>query len=98
MKIVGNQNERKLQYIASGDALIEAAAFNERMQDAMPFGRVGYIPKGVYRFKSHEEANRQQDDALAAHMARIAMARQASKKTVELLPVVFTNHTKAQGD
>lgn len=35
----------------------------------------GFIPKGLYRFKTHEEANRFDLDCLAKGMADIALAR-----------------------
>lgn len=71
MRIVGKKSEPTLLPVASGEALKAAAAFNETMQAVMPFGKQGYIPKGVYRFKTHAEANAQQDECLAKHMARV---------------------------
>jgi hypothetical protein len=41
------------------------------MQSTMPYGKIGCMPKGIYRFKTHEEANRQQDECLIRHMAKI---------------------------
>lgn len=71
MRIVGKRSEPELASMASGDALMRAASFNEMMQSVMPYGRVGCVPKGVYRFKTHEDANRHQDECLAIHMAKI---------------------------
>ncbi|MCX7194245.1 MAG: hypothetical protein NTY60_11620 [Proteobacteria bacterium] len=62
MKIVGKKSEPILSPVASGELLMRAALFNEMMQSVMPYGKSGYIPKGVYRFKSHRDANQQQDD------------------------------------
>lgn len=71
MRTIGHKTERPLSAKASGDLLREAAVFNEMLQSAFPFGMVGHIPKGLYRFASHEEANRQDDTCLAQHMAKI---------------------------
>lgn len=54
MRIVSKSVEPEIQAIVSGEALMRRSAFNDMMQSVMPFGRVGCIPKGVYRFKTHE--------------------------------------------
>ncbi|MDP1593785.1 MAG: hypothetical protein Q8L80_06020 [Gallionella sp.] len=71
MRTVGKRADPALQTQASAEALKRAAAFNEMMQSVMPYGRAGCIPKGVYRFRTHEEANLHQDECLARHMAKI---------------------------
>ncbi|MDO9012985.1 MAG: hypothetical protein Q7U78_14465 [Gallionella sp.] len=71
MRIVGRKSELLPTSAASGEALMRAASFNEMMQSIMPYGKIGCIPKGIYRFKTHEEANRQQDECLVRHMAKI---------------------------
>jgi hypothetical protein len=71
MRTVGQKIERPLSANASGELLREAAAFNEMLQNAFPLGKVGYIPKGVYRFTSHDAANKQDEVCLAQHMAKI---------------------------
>jgi hypothetical protein len=73
MRTIGQKFERPLAAEASGVLLREAAAFNEMLQNAFPFGKVGHIPKGLYRFASHEEANRQDETCLARHMAKIEL-------------------------
>ncbi|MFA6920628.1 MAG: hypothetical protein WC216_02195 [Gallionella sp.] len=75
MRIVGKRSEPVLTPMASGDALMRAASFNEMMQSMMPYGKVGCIPKGIYRYKTHEEANQHQDACLATHMAKIELNR-----------------------
>lgn len=74
MRTVGHRNELPIAFSASAELLAEGARFNEALQH-FSHGRTGYIPKGVYFFKTHEEANRHQLDCLAAHMARIARER-----------------------
>lgn len=73
MRTVGKKIERPLSANASGELLREAAAFNEMLQNAFPSGKVSHIPKGVYRFASHEEANQQDETCLAQHMAKIEL-------------------------
>ncbi len=73
MRTVGQKIERPLSANASGELLREAAAFNEMLQNAFPSGKITHIPKGVYRFASHEEANQQDEICLAQHMAKIEL-------------------------
>ena len=73
MRIVGKKIERPLSANASGELLRDAAAFNEMLQNAFPSGKIGHIPKGVYRFSSHDEANKQDEIFLAQHMAKIEL-------------------------
>lgn len=80
MRIVGRKSEPLPTLAASGEALMRAASFNEMMQSIMPYGKIGYIPKGIYRFKTHEEANRQQDECLVRHMAKIQIEINRSTK------------------
>jgi hypothetical protein len=54
--------------------LIEGARFNDAMH-GLPTGNTSFIPKGVFRFMSHAEANRHQADCLTQGMARIARER-----------------------
>jgi hypothetical protein len=73
MRTVGKKIERSLSANASGELLREAAAFNEMLQNAFPSGKVSHMPKGVYRFSTHEEANKQDEIFLAQHMAKIEL-------------------------
>jgi hypothetical protein len=59
MKIVGFRKERPVGSRASGELLAEGARFNEEIH-RLPTGGATFIPKGVYRFKTHEEANPRQ--------------------------------------
>lgn len=76
MKVLGRSSEPVLG-VASEDRLKRGCAFNESLQSFFPAGRVGYIPKGVYRFKTHADANAHQDDCLAIHMAQLSLKRSA---------------------
>ena len=72
MRIVGKHKYTEIFATASGEHLKRAAMFNETLQATMPNGNQGYIPKGIYRFKTHRDANKHQDDCLVAHLVRIA--------------------------
>jgi hypothetical protein len=69
MRQVGSRRERSLACQASGQLLIEGARFSEAVSH---FAQTTFIPKGVYRFHSHEDANRQQERCLILGMARRA--------------------------
>ena len=72
MKHIGQRREPTLSPSASGKLLAEGALFNESIARIAPST---FMPKGVYRFKSHEEANRHAQDCLAQGMARLAAGR-----------------------
>jgi len=55
MKIVGKRKERDITFHADGALLREGALFNTEMQKMQSVFR---FPRGVYRYKSHEEADR----------------------------------------
>jgi hypothetical protein len=69
MKIVGHRKPRELSRLPSGQLLAEGARANEALL-AFPRGELGFIPKGVYRFRTLAEANRHWDECLAKAMAR----------------------------
>lgn len=74
MRTIGHRKERPITFSASAALLAEGARFNDEIH-RLPTGSQTFIPKGVYRFKSFEEANRQDLDYLVEGMARIAMKR-----------------------
>lgn len=78
-RVVGKRVEAKLCLHASGEALKNAAAFNEAMQSAFPYGRLICCPKGVYRFKTQEEANLHQEIYVANTVAMINKLRKTKK-------------------
>lgn len=78
MRTVGKRIERPITFDASSEALIEGARWNDEMNRAMEQlcgGNPTGFPKGVYRYRSHEEANRHQEECIAAGMARLAEER-----------------------
>jgi hypothetical protein len=73
MKSVGHRVERRIAASASGALLAEGARFSETLARFAP---VAHVPKGVYRFASHEQANRHKQDCLARAMAALAWERE----------------------
>ena len=74
MRTIGQRKERPVGLLASGALLAEGARFNDELR-RLPTGDTTFVPKGVYRFKTHEEANLHQLDCLARGMARLASER-----------------------
>jgi hypothetical protein len=65
---------------ASGLLLAEGARFSESISR---LSQATFVPKGVYRFRSHDAANRHAEDCLVQGMARLAAARLLlTKKTL----------------
>jgi hypothetical protein len=74
MKTVGHRHLPRIHGEPSGQLLAEAARVNDAL-GGFPGGGSGFIPKGVYRFMTHEDANRHWEDCLAAAMARRVRSR-----------------------
>lgn len=79
MKTVGNRKQRRISFHASGELLAEGMRFNDELHRSLGSGLTG-IPKGVYRFASHEEQNKFDAEALANHMAHVAKSRRAGSR------------------
>lgn len=56
MHIIGKRKPRPVSQKASGFLLKQGAAFNEEIH-RLPTGTTTYFPKGIYRYKTPEEAN-----------------------------------------
>ena len=72
MRQVGVRREPAVEEQANGRLLAEGARFNEALARLAPST---FVPKGVYRFRTHDEANRQALDCLARGMGRLAAKR-----------------------
>jgi len=72
MKQVGARREPEIVAQASGLLLEQGARFNETLSRLAPST---FVPKGVYRFRSHEEANRHGQDCLVRGMGLLAAER-----------------------
>lgn len=76
MRTVGRRIVRDPELRASAELLRSAATINESLKGLLPGGRT-CMPKGIYRFRTLDEANRQQAEWLAQAMAEIYLARRA---------------------
>ena len=72
MRTIGNRRQPQVSVRSSGEALVAGALFSESIAH---LARSTFIPKGVYRFKTHEAANKHQSDCLARGMASLAAKR-----------------------
>jgi hypothetical protein len=72
MKQIGRRTAPPLRPQAGAAPLIEGARFSEALA---ALGPAGIMPKGVYRFRSHEQANQHQAEWLAHGMADLALRR-----------------------
>ena len=61
MKVAGNRKERDIMLHADGALLREGALFNTEMQKMQSTFR---FPRGVFRYKTHEEADRHMMDCV----------------------------------
>ena len=74
MRTVGHRKERPISPMASGTLLAEGARFNDEIH-RLPTGNTTSIPKGVYRFMTHAEANQHQLECLVNGMVQVARER-----------------------
>lgn len=72
MRQVGARREPEIVAQASGLLLRQGARFSETLSRLAPST---FVPKGVYRFRSHEEANRHEQDCLVRGMGLLAAER-----------------------
>ena len=74
MRTVGRRVVREPALRPSAELLRVTATINETLGALLPGGRT-CMPKGVYRFRTLEEANRMQAEWLAQGMAETYLAR-----------------------
>jgi len=74
VRTIGHRKERPISFSASAALLTEGARFNDEIHGILT-GKSTFIPKGVFRFKTHEDANRHQLDCLVEGMSAAALAR-----------------------
>lgn len=79
MKTVGQRRVRELQQTPSGELLKAGALHGEALQAILGGRAHTGIPKGVHRFRTHEEANRQAEDGIVRYMTELARARAESR-------------------
>ena len=71
-KTIGKRVEPSLTLLASATALKTGLALSASVSVLC---KTGYVPKGVYRYASHAEANAHDDACLAQNMAMRALER-----------------------
>ncbi len=72
VRTVGRRRERELSLKARGDLLHEGAVFVTEMAKIRSCLR---FPQGLYRYKTHEEADAHWQDCLADNIARVSGKR-----------------------
>jgi len=72
MRTVGHRKQKTITFSASAELLEEGARFNDEMH-RLPTGNRTFIPKGLYRFGSHELANHFDFDCFVQGMASKAL-------------------------
>lgn len=63
MKIIGKRKQQDITFHASGEMLIKCARFNDEMHK-MHGDKMNFFPKGIFRYKTHNDANRHWDEML----------------------------------
>jgi len=63
MRVIGKRKIRPITERASGHLLKQGAIFNDEVH-RLPTGSTTYFPKGIYRYKTCEEANAHWDSCL----------------------------------
>ena len=74
MKTIGYCKECPISFSASAGLLGEGARFNDAIH-CLTTGYLAFISKGLFRFKSHENANHHQQDCIIEIMAQNALQR-----------------------
>lgn len=74
MRTVGHRKARPAHLSGSADLLVEAAGFDDEIH-RLPTGDRTFIRKGLYRFRTHDDANRHDLERIASGMGQIATER-----------------------
>jgi len=74
MKSVGRRSMPSPSLHPSAEQLRAACAINDALHALLPEGRIA-APKGIYRWRTLDEANRQQEAWIAEAMAEARPAR-----------------------
>lgn len=71
MRMTGHRKIRPISLQASADLLRQGALFNDEIHQ-LPTGSTTFIPKGIYRYASHEQANRHWMECIVKGIVRNA--------------------------
>jgi len=69
MKVVGKRRVRTISIHPTGDLLREATMFNDELH-RLPTGGTTHFPKGIYRYKTHKDANAHWEQCMAKGIGR----------------------------
>lgn len=75
MRVVGKRRQYDISLDASAEKLLAGARWNDAMNAAFGQPHIGVFPKGVYCYRSHDEADAARLDATVTRMALIASMR-----------------------
>ncbi len=68
MRVIGSRKMPPISAHASGELLKRGALFNDEIHK-LPTGNSTFIPRGTYRYATHEEANRHWEECMIAGIA-----------------------------
>lgn len=68
---VGKRKQRAISFHATAENFLEGCRFNDSLHALSPDGKI-HIPKGVYFFRTHEEADRQREEGVVKSVASAA--------------------------
>lgn len=80
-RVVGSRRSPEIGDFSPMENLKRASAILESTRRLAPEAFSTFMPKGVFRFKTHEEANRQRDECLARGMAELSLKRKEGRKS-----------------
>ncbi len=75
MRVIGTRKSRSITLHADTEAFIEGARFNDDLARLSVIKHTCF-PKGVYRYRSHEEADQHWLSAIVQHIVLTKQARQ----------------------
>jgi hypothetical protein len=76
MRTIGKRIVQQLSATPSGEMLAGGARFSESISAISGLNGQIFMPKGVYRYRSHEAANEHMNECIVLGMAMLARARQ----------------------
>lgn len=68
MRTVGKRKIQAVSLKASEQLLRQGALFNDEIHK-LPTGNTTFIPKGIYRYRTQEDANKHWEDCMIEGMA-----------------------------
>ena len=80
MRTVGHRRGRPLTLQGDGTMLLEGAHFSATIAH---LAKSTFIPKGLYRFRSHKDANTHQENCLIQSLGRLAAERKCWRNTAD---------------